>query len=115
MYELKFTAAAVADVKALPRKLKAPLKRALRQKLARDPAGCACELTEPLSGFRSFHWRDYRVVFRIFEEQKMLAVVGIGERAPQSRSNLYRRLEALAEQGKLAADVLAVLRKLGGR
>ena len=111
MYSLKFTDSGHADVRALSKDRRNSLKKALSD-LARSPVSRSTELHGPLSGFRSFHWRRYRIVFRIFEAQKVVAVVGIGERDPQSASNIYRRLEALAASGELAESILTTLRGL---
>lgn len=111
MYVLKFTSDAVADIKALiPKNLKGPLKKELLEKVAINPIGCSHELHEDLDGYRSFRWREYRVVFRIFDDLKAIAVVGVGLRSPQSAENIYRKLEVLARTGELAQGVLFSLR-----
>jgi len=111
LYRLEFTGPALADVKALPKNTRNSLKKALAQQLARYPESCSGELEEPLAGFRSFHWRRHRVVFKLFADRELIAIVGVGERSPQSVANIYRRLEELAARGKLAEAVLAVLRQ----
>ena len=111
MYALKFTSAAVADIKTvIPKHLKGPLQKELLAKAAVDPISCSHELREDLAGYRSFPWRGYRVVYRVFEDPKAVAVVGVGSRSPQSKDNIYRKLEAMARTGKLAEGVLASLR-----
>ncbi|MEK7403616.1 MAG: hypothetical protein AAB225_00770 [Acidobacteriota bacterium] len=67
-------------------------------------------MSGPLADFRSFSWRAYRIVYRVFDEAKTVAVVGVGAREPQSSTNIYRRLEALAHSGRLAEKVLETLR-----
>jgi len=106
-YAAKFTAYALEDVKALPRNTRNALKRELLTLLG-DPAGGSEELGEPLAGFRSFHFRDYRVVFRIYEDLNAIAVVGIGDKS--TAEGAYKRLELLASTGKLADSVLATLK-----
>ncbi len=102
MFAVCFTDGAVRDVKALPKAARNSLRKAIMQTLATDPARHSIELKPPLEQFRSFHWRQYRVVFKLYPGRRMVAVVGLGERAAQSGSNVYRRLEALARQGRLA-------------
>lgn len=111
MYAVKFTDAGLADVKALPKNAKNFLKREIERKLMRDPSAHSKELDEPLKGWRSFSGKKYRVVFRIYQDLKIIAVAGIGERLPQSRSDIYRKLQALAAEGKLAQAVLKTLRE----
>ena len=111
MYVLKFTSNAVADAKTIvPKHLKGPLQKELRDKIAVDPIGCSHELHEGLEGYRSFPWQESRVVYRVFEDLKAVAIVGVGLRSAQSTGNVYRKLEALARTGKLAQGVLFSLR-----
>ena len=111
MYVLKFTSDAVADIKfVLPKNLRGPLKKELLEKVAEDPVGCSHELVGVLKGFRSFAWQEYRVVYQIFDDLHAIAVVGVGMRSPQSAKNIYRKLEALAQTGRLAQGVLFSLR-----
>lgn len=111
MYVLKFTSNAVADIKTLiPKHLKGPLRKELLEKVAVDPLGCSHGLHEDLDGYRSFTWQAYRVVYKIFDDLKAIAVVGVGLRSPQSAENIYRKLEVLARTGELAQGVLFSLR-----
>jgi len=111
VYVLKFTGDAVSDIKTLiPKHLKGPLQKDLREKVAVNPVGCSHELHEDLAGYRSFTWQDYRIVYRVFEDLKAVAIVGVGLRSPQSAENIYRKLEGLARTGKLAQGVLFSLR-----
>lgn len=110
MYTLKFTAEAIADIKGLPKGSKNSLKAELTGKLAVDPEGCSMALRDSLDGFRSFHWRSYRIVFGIFEDLKAIAVVGVGKKDHDPDLNIYRRLEAAAERGALADKVLSTIR-----
>jgi mRNA-degrading endonuclease RelE of RelBE toxin-antitoxin system len=111
VYAVKFTGDGLADVRALPKNAKNFLKREIERKLMRDPSAHSKELGEPLKGWRSFSCGKYRAVFRIYEDLRILAVAGIGERLPQSRSDIYRKLQALAAEGKLARTVLKTLRE----
>ena len=111
MYVLKFTSQAVADIKTLiPKNVKGPLRKALAKRVSADPIGCSHELRGELAGYRSFVWRNYRVVFKVFDNLKAIAVVAVGSRSPQSADNIYRKLETLARTGELAQGVLFSLR-----
>ncbi len=109
-YSLKFTDAGKADVVSLPQASKNSLRKELLSRLAVNPYGCSVALREPLKGYRSFRWRDYRVVFMVFEDLQAVAIAGIGKRLSQSKQDVYRRLEALAREGKLAEKILVTLR-----
>jgi mRNA-degrading endonuclease RelE of RelBE toxin-antitoxin system len=111
VYVLKFTSDAIVDIKTLiPKSVKGPLQKELRDRVAVDPIGCSHELHEDLEGYRSFVWQDHRVVYRVFEDHKAVAVVGVGLRSAPSTENVYRKLETLARTGKLAQGVLFSLR-----
>jgi mRNA-degrading endonuclease RelE of RelBE toxin-antitoxin system len=111
LYVLKFTKEAVADIKSIiPKHLKGPLKKDLGDKVAHDPIGCSKELQRELSGYRSFTFQEYRVVYRVFDELLAVAIVGVGLRSPQSADNIYRKLEVLARTGELAQGVLFSIR-----
>jgi mRNA-degrading endonuclease RelE of RelBE toxin-antitoxin system len=110
VYILKFTDAGLEDVRALPKNVQNALRKELISKIRRDPVGCSRELQGPLEQFRSFHWRDYRVVYRIFPGQRVVAIVGIGRHSPDARIDIYRRLETAVSSGKLAETILLALR-----
>ena len=112
MYVAKFTPQAVADIRGLPKNTRTSLKKEFEKTILKDPSGCSEDLTEPLAGFRSFHFRDYRVVYRIYEDLNAIAVVGVGKKTNDPSSDVYKRLERLATSGKLADSVLKTLRLL---
>ena len=110
-YVLKFTGDAVADLKTIiPKHLKGPLRKQLLAKVSTDPVACSHELHQELTGYRSFTWQEYRIVYKIFDHLRTVAVVGVGLRSPQSSENIYRRLERLARTGELAQGVIFSLR-----
>ena len=110
MYISKFTSEAVEQIKKLPKGVRNALKKAFKKTLLENPTSCADELTEPLAGFRSFHFGDYRVVYRVYEDLNAIAVVGVGKKDAHAETDLYRKLEKLASTGKLADKVLKSLR-----
>jgi mRNA-degrading endonuclease RelE of RelBE toxin-antitoxin system len=110
VYQARFTTEALEDIKRLSKNVKNVLRKEISDKLCRDPCGVSYELEEPLRGWRSFRYRNYRVVFQVLDEPRVVAVAAVGERRPQAESDVYRRLEALAKQGRLAGRILATLR-----
>ena len=112
MYIAKFTPQAVKDIKAFPKNTRTSLKKEFEKTIVKDPSGCSEDLTEPLAGFRSFHFREYRIVYRIYNDLNAIAVVGIGKKTNDPSSDVYKRLESLASSGKLADTVLRTLRLL---
>ena len=114
MYAVKFTSEGLADVKALPKDARNFLRKQILGRLAQEPHRCSKELRHPLEGWRSFHCGNYRIVFRVYDDLQAIAVAAVGRRLPQSPSDVYKRLEALAAQGRLAESVLKVLREFSG-
>lgn len=108
MYVAKFTPAALENVKALPRNVRNALKKAFEKKLLRDPISCSEALGEPLAGFRSFHYEEHRIVFKVYEDIRAITVVGVGEK--NSRPSIYDKLERLSTTGQLAEKFLSTVR-----
>jgi mRNA-degrading endonuclease RelE of RelBE toxin-antitoxin system len=109
-YRIQFTADGLKDAKNLPKGIRNSLAKELKNKLAKDPMQCSEELREPLAGWRSFHCGKYRVIFKLYERIKLIAVAGIGQHSSQATQDIYRKLESLAKRGRLAEDILAALR-----
>jgi len=110
VYAARFTSEALDNVRDLPKNTRNALKKEFQKKILKEPAGCAEELTGQPAGFRSFHFREYRVVYRVYEDLRAIAVVGIGRKHKDASSDIYRRLEDLAHSGKLADSILRTLR-----
>jgi mRNA-degrading endonuclease RelE of RelBE toxin-antitoxin system len=112
LYRSKFTSDALENARKLPKNVRNALKKEFQQKIHRDPIGCSEPLTGPLEKFRSFHYGDYRVIFRVFEDLKIVSVVGIGKKDKHHQAKIYKQLEGLARSGELAASVLETFRSL---
>ena len=111
MYDVRFTAEAHADIKALPKNVKNSLQKEIR-KLAADPIGPSLELREPLQGWRSHLWRNYRIVFMVLEDLETIVIAAVGKRLPGAQTDVYRQLERLAREGKLAEQLLKAFRDI---
>jgi mRNA-degrading endonuclease RelE of RelBE toxin-antitoxin system len=109
LYSSKFTTDALNDLKKLPKNVKNSLKKEFEKKIHVDPVGCSEPLTDPLEKYRSFHFGDYRVVYRVFENLRAVSVVGIGKKSKSHQTDLYEKLEKLARAGKLAESLLRSL------
>jgi len=111
LFRSYFTGDALRDIKALPKNVRNSLKKEFKHKIHVDPAGCSEPLTGLLQDFRSFHHREYRVVYRVFDELGAVSVVGIGKKDEAHQAEIYKKLEALAEKGRLAEAVLRALER----
>ena len=114
MYSAKFTRQALEDIKALSKNVRNSLHREFTRKINLHPIDCSEPLSPPLEAFRSFHYRDYRIVYQVLEDLKIVAVVGIGRKDRHHHGEIYKRLEGLARSGKLAAAVLDTYRSISG-
>lgn len=112
MYSSKFTTQALEDLKDLPKNVRNSLKREFTRKIHLRPIECSEALSAPLEKFRSFHYRDYRVVYQVLEDLKIVAVVGIGRKDRHHHGEMYKRLEDLARSGELAAAILDTYRSI---
>ncbi len=108
MYGIGFTAEAHSDIKALPKNVRNSLRKEI-EKLAADPVGPSLNLRDPLQGWRSYHWRGYRIIFAVLEDRETVVIAAVGKRLPQSQADVYRRLEGLAKEGKLAEAILRAM------
>jgi mRNA-degrading endonuclease RelE of RelBE toxin-antitoxin system len=103
---------ALEDIKRLPKNVRNALKKQFENKIHIDPIGCSEPLTGVLAAYRSFHYGSYRVVYRVFEDVKTISVVGLGKKDKDHRTDLYRKLEVLAEKGRLAEAILESYRSI---
>ena len=110
MYIVKFTDHGLADVKSLPKNVRNALKKEFEKKLMIDPKGCSEPLHGVLAGWFSFHYLEYRVIYKIFDDLKAIGVVGVGKHDADASADIYRKLEVLAKTGKLAESVLSTFR-----
>jgi addiction module RelE/StbE family toxin len=113
LYVSKFTPKALQDIKDLPKNVRNALKKKFEKQIHVDPVSCSEPLTGPLADFRSFHLGNYRVVYKVYEDLKAIAVVGVGEKDSDHQTELYKKLENIAKSGRLAEAVLDTLRLLG--
>jgi mRNA-degrading endonuclease RelE of RelBE toxin-antitoxin system len=108
-YTLKFTDEGRDDVRSLLKATRNWLKKELRA-LEADPIGCSFELHSPLQGYRSFHCGEYRAIFMVFEHLKAVSIVAVGKHSSQPDEDVYKHLETLAKEGKLAEKLLISIR-----
>lgn len=110
MYILKFTKGGLADVKSLPKHVKNSLKAELLGKLAVDPLSCSTPLTSALEGWRSFHWQDWRVVFKVYPDLNAIGIEAVGKHDSDASLDVYKKLEQVAWNGKIAERLLVAIR-----
>lgn len=109
-YLIRFTDEALQDIRALPKSDRNALKKEIVEKLSLVPEAHSRALHDRLRGFRSLHWNNRRVVFKIFEDLSSVAIVGIGEHSSDTREDIYRRLESFVTTAKTIEGALVSLR-----
>lgn len=115
MYRSQFTDDAKADIRARPKNIRNSLRKEFEKVVHVDPYECSVKLGGDLSDFRSFHYEEYRIVFRVFEDIEAIIVVSAGKKDADHHAEVYKHLETLAQKGKLAETVLETYRSLSAR
>ncbi len=114
MYSSHFTDDGLEDIKKLPKNVRNALRAEFKNKIHVDPVGCSEALGGALAEYRSFHYREYTVIYRVFEEIQAVAVAGVGKKDKHHTAGVYKHLETLAASGKLAQAVLDTYRSISG-
>jgi mRNA-degrading endonuclease RelE of RelBE toxin-antitoxin system len=115
MYAVDFTVDAFEDVKALDGSIKSKLKKVLTKKLARDRQGYGIPLRSPLHVYWKDEFSTHRVIYRIYEEKRLVVICAVGPRKQGDAADVYERFQALAQTGKVAQQVAEVLGSLAPR
>ena len=110
MFAIEFTSSAKEDVRQLSKNIRNSLRKRLEEVVSVNPLNCSEELSGPLRGFRSHHFEEYRVVYKVYEDLKKVAVVGVGKKNADHYAEIYKHLEGLAAAGKLADSILTGFR-----
>ncbi len=108
-YEVRFTEDARRDVGALDGSIRKRLRKALESKLASQPSHHGSPLTGILAGFWSHHFASHRVIYRIYDDLKIVLVCAVGSRRAGHETDVYRKFEAIVAAGKAARQILEAL------
>jgi mRNA interferase RelE/StbE len=111
-FELRFITDAAADIQALDGSVRKQLRKVLEKKLAFNPEGYGLPLRGALANYWKHEFGNHRIVYRIYSERRVVAVCAVGVRKQGDAEDIYRKLAAVAETGRLAEQIAAVLRKL---
>jgi mRNA-degrading endonuclease RelE of RelBE toxin-antitoxin system len=112
-YSVAFTNDAFAVVKALGGSIKTRLKKVLTKKLATDPQGYGLPLRSPLNLYWKHEFSTHRVIYRIYEEKRLVVICAVGPRKQGDVEDVYEQFQALAQTGKIAQRIADVLSSLG--
>lgn len=111
-FELRYTADAGAEIKALDGSVRHQLRKVLEKKLAVDPEGYGLPLRGSLAGYWKHQFGNHRVIYRVYPENRVVVVCAVGVRKQGDAEDIYRQLEAVAKTGRLAEQLASVLSNL---
>ncbi len=108
-YSIAFTGDAFGDITALDGSKRNKLKKVLTKKLAMDPQGNGLPLRSPLNLYWKHEFAAHRVIYRIYEEKRLVVVCAVGPRKQGDAADVYKQFQALAQTGKVAQQIAEVL------
>jgi mRNA-degrading endonuclease RelE of RelBE toxin-antitoxin system len=111
-FELGYTEDAAAEIRKLDGSIKKQLRKILEKKLAVDPESYGLPLRGPLAGYWKHEFAAHRVIYRIYKDRRIVAVCAVGPRKQGEAQDIYNQLNAVAETGRLAAQIASVLKKI---
>lgn len=81
LYRIEYLASVVEeDIPRLPKSVRNLIKRAIEERLAIDPVGLGKPLRYSLKGHRRLRVGDYRIVYRIDQDEQLVTIVAIKHR-----------------------------------
>lgn len=81
LYRIEYLESVVdEDIPRLPKSVRSLIKRAIEERLAIDPVGLGKPLRYSLKGHRRLRVGDYRIVYRIDQDERLVTIVVIKHR-----------------------------------
>jgi len=111
-FALRFTPDAAAEIKKLDGSIAKQLRSVLEKKLCVDPEGYGLPLRGPLAGYWKHEFANHRVVYRIYQIERVVAVCAVGIRKQGDVQDIYNQLSKVMRSGRLAEQVVSVLSKI---
>jgi hypothetical protein len=65
-----------------------------------------------LAGYWKHEFASHRLIYRIYTDYKLVVVCAVGARMGLHKTDVYRQLELVAKTGRLAEQILAVIKSL---
>lgn len=86
IYKIKYLESVISrDIVALPKGLKTAIRRAIEERLLKDPIAFGKPLRYGLHGQRSLRVSVYRIIYTVDHENSIVTIVAIGH-----RRNIYK-------------------------
>lgn len=80
MYKVEYLESVKEDIKSISKTNKDHIRKAIEKKLAANPIEFGKPLQYSLKGLRRLRVGDYRIIFQIEEDAKVVLIVKIGNR-----------------------------------
>lgn len=80
MYSIQYLESVKDDIQGLSKSTKDKLKRAIEKKLVLNPIEFGKPLQYSLKGLRRLRVEDYRIIYQINLEDKVVLIIKIGHR-----------------------------------
>ena len=110
-YEIRFTEDAGAETRKLDGSVRQRFRKALEKKIAIKPDEYGTPLRAPFEGYWKHEFASHRVVYRIYQERRLVVVCAVGPRKEGDVADIYRKLEAAEKLGKLAQQAREALER----
>lgn len=111
-YRIAFITEARDDVAALDGSIRQRLKKVLERRLAVDPEAHGLPLRAPLTNFWKHEFGSHRIIYRIYQEERLVVVCAVGRRRAGDIADIYRQFEPLVEAGKVAQQIRDLVKDL---
>jgi mRNA-degrading endonuclease RelE of RelBE toxin-antitoxin system len=111
-FQLRFTPDAAADIQSLDGSVRNQLRKVLEKKLAVNPEGYGLPLRGTLANFWKHEFANHRVIYRIYQQPRVVVICAVGIRKQGDAADIYRQLESVAKSGRLAEQMASVLKKI---
>ena len=80
MFSIEYLESVKDDLKSIPKSMKAKINKAIEKKLILNPIEFGKPLQYSLKGLRRLRVEDYRIIYQIEIDRKVVLVVKIGHR-----------------------------------
>jgi mRNA-degrading endonuclease RelE of RelBE toxin-antitoxin system len=112
IFEIKFTLDGLKDVQRLDGGIKRKLKNTLNKKLASNPLGYGTPLRAPLVNYYKHEFATHRIIYRVYAARNLVVICAVGPRKSGDVQDVYEQFSKLAQSGRVAAQVQAVLQNI---
>lgn len=111
-YTVAFTSDAKQDMGSLDGSIRKRLKKVLEEKISMNPSAYGTPLRGELTGYWKHEFVAHRVIYRIYEDRRLVVICAVGKRQGAHASDVYEQLLPMVKAGKVLEQVLLVLSEL---